>query len=257
MSTLTSALADSRTMSQRALRHTLRDPIWLGASIATPTLFLLLFRYFFGNAIAAGSGSGTYADYVMPGILVIAVGATAGATAVSVTADGAKGIINRFRTMAIARTSVLTGHAVANVVRTLLSVALVLAIGVLIGFRPTATAGEWLAVAGLVVLLSAAVSWLAIGIGLAFTTPESSSSMATLIQFLPFLGSTFVPTDSMSSGVRWFAAHQPFTPIIETLRGLLMGDAIGTQAWWALGWCGGLALAGYVGARWLFSRAVR
>ncbi|SHN47147.1 ABC transporter permease [Cryptosporangium aurantiacum] len=255
MSTLAHGLSDSTTMLKRTLRHTLRDPIWLGASIATPTLFLLLFRYLFGNAIAAGSGeSGAYVDYVMPGILVLAIATSASATAVSVSADGAKGIIGRFRTMAIARTSVLTGHAVANVIRTGVSVVLVLAIGLLIGFRPSASVVEWLLTAGLLVLLSTAVSWLAITIGLAFSTPESANSMSLLIQFLPFLSSTFVPPESMSPGVRWFAEHQPYTPVIETVRGLLLGDTIGNQAWWAVGWCVGLALVGYFGARARFAR---
>jgi ABC-2 type transport system permease protein len=164
------------------------------------------------------------------------------------------GIINRFRTMAISRASLLTGHVVGSMIQTVISTSLVIVVAVLLGFRPTAGPLEWVAVIGMLLLVAFALTWLAVLIGLVSKTPESASNTPLLIQFAPFISSAFVPTDSMPAGVRWFAENQPFTPVIEATRGLLLGTPIGDSAAIAVAWCVGIALAGYIGARVVFDR---
>jgi ABC-2 type transport system permease protein len=175
-------------------------------------------------------------------------------TAQSINRDSTEGIIARFRTMAISPASVLNGHVISALARTLLSVALVIGVSIGLGFRPTADAGRWLAVAGVTALLVLALTWLAVPFGLAAKTAEGLSGFVLIVQLLPFISSAFVPPDQMSGSVRWFAAHQPFTPVIDTLRGLLTGTADGGTALVAVAWCVGIALAGYLWARVLFRR---
>ncbi|MEW9528203.1 ABC transporter permease [Microbispora sp. NPDC049125] len=262
MTTMAYAVRDSATMLRRNLKHAQRYPGMTISVLATPVLILLLFNYVFGRALGAGiggtsTGGSSYIDYLAPGIILM--GATSGAlvTAVGVCVDMTEGIVNRFRTMAISRASFLTGHVVGSVIQTLVSTALVTGIALLVGFRPTATPVEWLAVAGVLTLLILALTWLSAGIGLVARTPETASNIPLPLTFLPFLGSAIVPTDSMPAGLRWFAEYQPFTPIIETLRGLLMGTPIGNSAIMALAWCVGLSLAGYLWARSTFNRGAR
>jgi ABC-2 type transport system permease protein len=164
------------------------------------------------------------------------------------------GIIARFRTMAISRTSVLTGHVVASTVRTVLSTALVIGVALLLGFRPAAGPLRWLAVFGLATLLALALTWLAVAIGLLAKTAEGTSPFVLVVQLLPFLSSAFVAPASMSAPVRWFAAHEPYTPIIDALRGLMLGTPVKDGGLVAVAWCAGLALAGYLWARLLFRR---
>jgi ABC-2 type transport system permease protein len=168
--------------------------------------------------------------------------------------DMTEGIIARFRTMAIARVSVLTGHVLASVLQNLASLAIVTGVALVVGFRPTATAIEWLAAAGLLAGTAFALVWLAVAMGLATKTVEAASNLPMPLLLLPFFGSGFVPTDSMPAGLRWFAEYQPFTPIMETLRGLLLGTPIGDSGAVALGWCAGIALTGYVWAKRLYNR---
>jgi ABC-2 type transport system permease protein len=249
MSTLSYAVGDSATMLRRNLRHALRYPSMTIATIAMPVLILMLFNYAFGGALAAGiSGGGDYIDYVAPGIILMAATAGSVTTAVAVCADMTEGIINRFRTMAIARTSVLTGHVVGSMIQTLISIGLVIAIAIAVGFRPTAGPGEWVAAIGLLALVTFALTWLSAAFGLVTKSVEAASNAALPLQFLPFIGSAIVPTDSMPAVMRAFAENQPFTPIIETLRGLLMGTEIGDSALLAVAWCAVLALAGYLWA---------
>ena len=253
------ALQDSATMLRRNLRHALRYPSMTIATIAGPVLMLLLFDYAFGGALAGGSGGaasdgGHYIDYLAPGIILMAATSGSVATAVAVCTDMTEGIINRFRTMAISRSSVLTGHVVGSTIQTLLSIVFVIAVALALGFRPTAGPGDWLAAIGLLALVTFALTWLSAAFGLVTSSPETASNAPLPLQFLPFLGSAIVPTDSMPAGMRVFAENQPFTPIIETLRGLLMGTAIGDSAMLAVGWCAGLALVGYLWARRAFNR---
>lgn len=255
MSTLSYAVGDSATMLRRNLRHALRYPSMTISTIAMPVLILLLFNYAFGGALGAGiHGGGDYIDYVAPGIILMAATAGSVTTAVAVCSDMTEGIINRFRTMAIARTSVLTGHVVGSMIQTLISIALVIAIAIAVGFRPTAGPGDWVAAIGLLALVTFALTWLSAALGLVTKSVEAASNAALPLTFLPFIGSAIVPTDSMPTVMRVFAENQPFTPIIETLRGLLMGTESGDSALLAVAWCVGLALAGYLSARAAFNR---
>lgn len=261
MSTLSYAVSDSLTMLRRNLRHAQRYPSMTISTVIMPVMMLLLFNYAFGGAIGAGitgaGGDGAYIDYVAPGIILMAATAGAVATAVSVCVDMTEGIVNRFRTMSISRAAFLTGHVVGSVIQTLAAVALVIGVALAIGFRPNASPVEWLAAVGILTLLILALTWLAAGMGLVAKTPESASNAPLPLTFLPFLGSAIVPTDSMPTGLRWFAEFQPFTPVIETLRGLLMGTAIGTSGYLALAWCLGLSLVGYLWARSAFGRTTK
>ncbi|HZP50334.1 ABC transporter permease [Actinocrinis sp.] len=262
MSSLTYAVTDSATMLRRTLRHILRYPAMLAASLGVPVILLLFFVGLLGRTLGAGLnaahaggvGHGSYIDYVAPAIVLLTVASGCMATSVAVCVDTTEGIINRFRTMAISRSSLLTGHVVASVIQTVVSVVLVIGVAVAMGWRPSGGPLAWLATVGLIVLLSFALTWLAVAIGLISKTPESSSNTPMLIQFLPFLGSSFVPTASMPAGVRWFAEYQPFTPLNETLRGLLNGGPVGHDALVSIAWCLGILVAGYWWARTVFQR---
>jgi ABC-2 type transport system permease protein len=249
-------MSDSLTMLRRNLRHALRYPSMTVSTVAGPVLILLLFNYAFGGALAAGIGDASYIDYAAPGIILMAATAGSTATAVAVCSDMTEGIINRFRTMAISRSSVLTGHVVGSMIQTLVAIAFVTVIAIAIGFRPTAGIGDWIAAIGLLVLVTFALTWLSAAFGLVTKSVETASNAPLPLQFLPFLGSAIVPTDSMPAGMRAFAENQPFTPIIETLRGLLMGTPIGDNAVLAVSWCAVIGLVGYVWARAAFGRSV-
>jgi ABC-2 type transport system permease protein len=256
MTTLAFAAWDSATMTRRSFRHVLRYPATLVTSVGVPVLLLLLFVGVFG-ALKAGLGAGlhvSYIDYVVPGIIVMTVAYGSSGTALAVNRDSTEGIIGRFRTMAISPASVLNGHVVSALVRTLVSVALVIGVAIGLGFRPTVDAGRWLAAAGVTALFVLALTWLAVAVGLAAKVAEGTTGFLLIVQLLPFISSAFVPPDQMSGPVRWFAAHQPFTPVIDTLRGLLTGTPDGGSAIAAVAWCVGLSLAGYLWARILFRR---
>ncbi|MFE0374743.1 ABC transporter permease [Streptomyces inhibens] len=262
MSTLSYAVSDSMTMLRRNLKHAVRYPSMTVSVVAMPLVMLLLFNYVFGGALGSGiggrpTGGGAYIDYVAPGIILMAATSGALSTAISVCSDMTEGIVNRFRTMSISRASFLTGHVVGSVIQTLGSIALVLGVALLMGFRPTATPVEWLATAGLLTLLTLALTWLAAAMGLVAKNVETASNMPMPLTFLPFLGSAIVPPESMPTGLRWFAEYQPFTPVIETLRGLLMGTEIGNSGFIGLAWCLGLTLAGYLWARSAFDRGAK
>jgi ABC-2 type transport system permease protein len=182
------------------------------------------------------------------------VATAAQATAISVAMDMTEGIIARFRTMAIARSSVLTGHVLGSLIQSMLSVAVVIGIAAAIGFRPTATFAEWVTAIGVIAMISFALIWLSVALGLVSKSVETASNLPMFLLLLPFLGSGFVPTDSMPAGVRWFAEYQPFTPVTETVRGLLLGTPIGHNAIIAVAWCAGIALLGYLWARRLYIR---
>lgn len=253
MTALSYAIRDSVTMLRRDFRHSLRYPAMTIGGIGVPVVFLLLFAGVFGHTLRAGLGAAasgaSYVDYLAPGILVMTAGAAAAATAINVCLDMNEGIVARFRTMAISRASVLTGQVVGSLIRTLVSGALVVAVAFAVGFRPTATPVQWVAAAGLFAMLTLALTWLAVAFGLVAKTPAGANSLSLIPEFLPFISSAFVPPGTMPAGVRWFAENQPFTPIIETLRGLLTGTPIGTNALLAVAWCVGIAALGYLWAR--------
>lgn len=262
MSTLTIAAQDSTTMLWREFKHTLRYPMILIASILTPVVFLLLFVYILGGPIGGGIGDAArgapYVDFLAPGILMMTVAAGCSTTSINVCTDMTGGIVDRFRTMAVTRGAMLTGHVSANVLRTLFTVTLVTGVALLVGFRPHASVADWLAVVGIVAAFSFALAWLSAALGLVSKTiAGANTSTLPLLFLLPFLSSAFVPADSMPAGVRWFTAYQPFTPVVESLRALLTGAPVGNHAYVALAWCAGIALAGYLWARTAFRRNSR
>ncbi|WP_433226807.1 ABC transporter permease [Actinomadura formosensis] len=256
MSTLTLAMRDSSTMVRRQLKRLLRYPSMTVQLVITPVILLLLFVYVFGGTLGAGIGGGrdTYVNYVVPGILLMAATMAATGTAVMVATDMTEGIIARFRTMRISRASILTGHVVASVIQQLLGMAVVIGVALAIGFRPDATAAEWLAAAGLLTLFVVAITWLSVALGLKSPTPEAASNAPMPLVFLPFLGSGFVPTDSMPTALRWFAEYQPFTPVMQTVRGLLLGTPIGDNAAIATAWCAGIAAVSYLWAKHTYNK---
>jgi ABC-2 type transport system permease protein len=249
------ALYDSATMLRRNLTHALRYPGLSIGTVAVPVIFLLLFVYVLGGALGAGIGRGAhYIDYLAPGIILMTVSAASMTTAVSVCMDLTEGVVARFRTMPISRASVLVGHVLGSLILTMISVGLVIGIALLIGFRPTADLVHWLAALGVIVLLTLAVTWMAVAIGTLSRSPEGASNLVLPLALLPLIGSTFVPAQSMSPGVRIVAQYQPFTPIIETIRGLLMGTPIGNNAIVAIAWCLGITVFAYFWATRLFNR---
>ncbi len=257
MTTMTLAMTDSATMLRRNLKRMVRYPSMTVLLIGMPIIFLLLFVYVFGGTLGAGiSGGGRaeYLNYVTPAILLMTITSAVQGTSISVAMDMTEGIVDRFRTMAIARVSVLTGHVVGSVIQSLLAITAVLAVALLIGFSPTAGLGDWLALVGVLILMSFAFVWLAVALGLASGTVEGASNIGMPLVLLPFLGSGFVPTDSMPTVLRWFAEYQPFTPFIETIRGLLMGTPIGDNAFIALGWGVVITIGSYVWSKKLFNR---
>jgi ABC-2 type transport system permease protein len=263
MTTLTYPLTDSATMLRRNLKHALRYPVLTLMVAGIPVVLLLLFVFVFGGTLGAGLGGlsggvpmgrARYAEFLTPGILVLAVASAAQGTAITVAMDMNEGIIARFRTMSIARASVLTGHVIGAVVQTMIGLVPVVAVALLVGFRPDANPVEWLAAIGLLLLASFALSWLSVAMGLAAKTVESASNLPMPLILLPFLGSGFVPTASMPAGLRWFAEYQPFTPMIDTLRGLLTGGAIGSSGVLAVAWCAVLAVVGYLWGRARYDR---
>jgi ABC-2 type transport system permease protein len=259
MSTLSYALTDSATMLRRQLRHMQRYPSMTLLILGLPVVFLLLFVYVFGGTLGAGLGGladsrAVYVDYVTPGIILLTVAAAAQATAISVAMDMTEGVIARFRTMAISRASVLTGHVLGSMIQSMLGVGIVIGIAALIGFRPTAGVAAWIAAIGVFAMISFALIWLSVALGLVSKNVETASNLPMFMLLLPFLGSGFVPTDSMPTGLRWFAEYQPFTPATQTVRGLLMGTPIGNNAIIAVAWCAGIALLSYLWAKKLYNR---
>jgi ABC-2 type transport system permease protein len=262
VTTMTVSAQDSATMLERELKHTRRYPLLLVGSILVPVVFLLLFVYILGGPIGHGLGdvarSGSYVNFLAPGILVMTAAAGTSSTAISVCLDMTGGVIDRLRTMAVSRGAMLTGHVGANVLRTLITTAVVTGVALLVGFRPHASAWGWLAVIGIIAAFSFALAWLSVAIGLSAKTVAGANSLTLPLQFLlPFLSSAFVPAGSMPAGVRWFSEHQPFTPVVDSLRGLLAGTPIGSTAYVALAWFAALALAGYLWARAGFRRGNR
>jgi ABC-2 type transport system permease protein len=261
MTAISLAARDSATMLRRNLKRQVRYPSILLAQIMLPVVFLLLFAFVFGSTMgaglpgsAAGAGRAEYLAFIMPGVLLLAVAGTGQSVAISVAMDTTAGIMARFRTMAISRSSVLTGHVVGALLQTMVAVPVVLGIAVAVGFRPEAGPLGWLGVAGTVAMTAFAVIWLCTALALASKTVEGASNAPMPLMILPFLGSGFVPTETLPVGLRWFAEHQPFTPIMDLLRALLLDQPVGSSAWPAVAWCAGIALVGYLWARRLSAR---
>jgi ABC-2 type transport system permease protein len=254
-------VADAITMLRRNLLHIVRYPGLSVFTILGPVVFLLLFVFVFGGTLGAGlpgvdpaGGRAAYLAYVMPGILLITIAGTAGGVATTVSMDMTEGITARFRTMAISRAAVLAGHVLGNTIQAIIAVALVLGVGLLVGFRPTAGPAEWIAAIGLIALISFAISWLGVAMGMQAKSVETASNLPLLLVILPMLGSGFVPTDSMPAWLQGFAQYQPFTPFIETIRGLLLGTPLGWNPVLAIGWCIVITVGAYVWSMVIYER---
>jgi len=240
------ALRDTWTMTKRSLRHIVRSPDTIITVVLSPVALLLMFVYVLGGALGRQTGSITYVDFITPGIIIMTIVSGIAYAAVRLNTDIQKGIINRFRTMPVAPSSILTGQALSSTLSNLFSSCLVLAIAVAIGFRTSAGPSEWLLFVGLVLLFTLATTWMAIYFGLRAKSAEGAGSFSYILILLIFISPSFVPTASMTPVLRGFAENQPFTPIIETMRSLLTFGVPGPRVWWALLWSAGIFVAMYV-----------
>lgn len=252
---LTAALSDSLTVIDRSVRLTRRNLDTLIVSVLLPVLMMLLFVFVFGGAIDAGSAE--YVNYVVPGILVLCTGYGASSTAMSLAHDMTSGMIDRLRSLPIRSSAVLTGHVVASVARNAVSTALVVLVALGVGFRPTGSFADWALAAGLLLLYVLALSWIAAGVGALARTVESASLFGFFMLFLPYLSSAFVPTGTMPAALRVIGENQPITPVVEAVRGLLIGTPLGSSGWTGLIWCAGLLVVGYAFATAAFARRTR
>ncbi len=258
MTTLAYTVSDSRVMLRRNLKHQLRYPSMTLMLVGMPIVLLLLFVYVFGGQLGAGLGAhrgrGAYVDYVVPGLLLITVASAVQGTSIMVAMDMTGGIIDRFRTMAISRASVLTGHVLGSLFQTLAALAVLIGVAFGLGFRTTAAPLGWLAMTGILALFAFALIWLAVALGLAAKSVESASNTPMVLFLLVFLSSGFVQTQTMPGGLRQFAEYQPFTPVADTVRGLLTGAAVGGHATSAIAWSTGIAVVAYLWAIRLYNR---
>jgi ABC-2 type transport system permease protein len=242
---------DSAIMLRRNFRHTLRNPTAVFNAVLLPIVIMLMFVYVIGGAFNVGVD---YVDYATPGMIVLAITYGLSATSMAVNSDMTKGIINRFKVMDISRSAVLNAQVIASMLRSLIAIAAIIGVAFALGFRPSASLLDWLGAIGFIMVVCFATSWLTVALGLAAKTPESAGMAIVPLILLPFLSSAIVPADTMRTGARQFAEYQPFTPIIETLRGLLTGQPSAGYAIAALAWCAGIAIVGYLWALATFTR---
>ncbi|QAY72298.1 ABC transporter permease [Agromyces protaetiae] len=252
----TYAIRDTATLTGRSLTHILRSPDTIITTAVTPIALMLLFVYVFGGAIRTGT-DGSYVDYLLPGILLITIASGVAYTSYRLFLDLSGGIFERFQSMPIARSSVLWAHVLTSVVANLVSVAVVVGVALVMGFRTGASVGAWLAVAGILTLFTLALTWLAVVAGLSAKSVDGASAFSYPLIFLPFISSAFVPTASMPGPVAWFAEHQPVTSIVDTIRALFDGEPVGTDIWIALAWLVGILAVAYVWAIAIYRRKLR
>jgi len=239
------------TMVRRDVKHLTRNPATIFNAILMPVVMMFMFVYLLGDAFSVGVD---YVDYATPGMILLAVCYGLGGTAVAANADMTKGIINRFKVMDVPRSAVLTGKVVSSVLINLIAIVALLGVAFALGFRPSAGPADWLAVLGIVLLLAIAVGWFTVALGLSAKSPETAGMAAVPLIMLPFFSSAIVPADKMGPGVRQFAEYQPFTPIIETVRGFLNGGAQNSDVLQAVAWCIGIAIVGYFWASSTFTK---
>ena len=237
----THVLGDTAVLTHRSLRHILRSPDTIITTAVTPIALMLLFTYVFGGAINTGSDE-SYVNYMLPGILLITIASGVAYTAYRLFLDMQGGIFERFQSMPIARSSVLWAHVLTSLTANLVSVAIVIAVALIMGFRTGASAAAWLAVAGILILFTLALTWIAVIAGLSAKTVDGASAFSYPLIFLPFISSAFVPTDSMPGPVAWFAENQPVTSIVDTLRALFAQEPVGNDIWIALAWLVGILI---------------
>lgn len=249
-------LSDTRVLTGRSLRHILRSRDTIITTAITPIALLMLFVWVFGGAIDTG-GNGAYIDYMLPGILLITVASGIAYTAYRLFLDMQGGIFERFQSMPIARSSVLWAHVLTSAVANMLSVAIVIGVAFAMGFRTGASFGAWLGIAGILLLFTLALTWLAVIAGLSAKTVDGASAFSYPLIFLPFISSAFVPTASMPGPVAWFAEHQPVTSIVNTIRALFAGQPVGGDIWIALGWLVGILVVAYAFAVAVYRKKLR
>lgn len=255
---MSTVIHDSATLTKRLLRHIRRSPDTIVTTAVTPIAMMLLFVYVLGGAIRTGDhhGTGAYATYVLPGILLMTIASGVAYTAYRMFMDVATGIIERFQSMPIARSAFLWSHVVTSVVANVVSLALVVLVALVMGFRSGATVFAWIGVAGIVLLFTLSLTWLALIPGLTATSADGVSGFSYPLIFLPFVSSAFVPTATMPGPVRWFAEHQPVTPVVNTIRGLWAQTSVGNDWWIALLWCVGLLVVSYAAVMRAYRRRV-
>jgi len=245
---------DTTVLTGRSLRHIARSPDTIITTVITPIAMLLLFVYVFGGAI--NSGSDSYVTYLLPGILLITIASGIAYTALRLFLDMQSGIFERFQSMPIARSSVLWAHVLTSLVAILVSVVVVVLVALLMGFRSPAGVLAWLAVAGILILFTLALTWLAVIAGLTAKSVDGASAFAYPLIFLPFISSAFVPTDTMPGPVRAFAENQPVTSIVNAIRDLFTQQPVGTSIWIALAWCVGILVVAFVFAMRTYRRKI-
>lgn len=245
---------DTTALLGRSLRHITRSPDTIITTAITPIAIMLLFVYVFGGAISTGSG--TYVNYLLPGIMLIAIASGIAYTAFRLFTDMQSGIFERFHSMPIARSAVLWAHVLTSLVANALSVVIIVAVGVLMGFRTSAGPLAWLAVAGILVLFTLALTWIAIIAGLSAKSVDGAGGFSYPLIFLPFVSSAFVPTDTMPGPVRAFAENQPVTAIVDTIQALFAERPVGSDIWVALAWCVAILVAAYVVAMAAYRRKI-
>jgi len=246
--------SDTTVLLGRSMRHITRSLDTIITVTIMPIALMLLFVYVFGGAIHTGPGH--YVNYLLPGILLITIGMGISYTAVRLFTDMQSGIFERFQSMPIARSSALWAHVLTSVVSNLISIVLVVLVAVLIGFRSGAGPLAWLAVAGILVLFTLALTWLAVIAGLSAKSVDGAGAFSYPIIFLPFISSAFVPTGSMPGPVRAFAENQPVTSIVDTIRDLFAQQPVSSDIWVALAWCLGILVAGYAAAMAIYHRKI-
>ena len=251
----THVLGDTAVLTGRSLRHILRSPDTIITTAVTPVALMLLFVYVFGGAIDTGTES--YVDYLLPGILLITIASGIAYTAYRLFMDMQGGIFERFQSMPIARSSALWGHVVTSLVANVISLVVVVGVALLMGFRTGASALAWLAVSGILMLFTLALTWLAVIAGLSAKTVDGASAFSYPLIFLPFISSAFVPTETMPGPVRWFAENQPVTSIVDTIRALFARQSVSSDIWVALAWCVGILAVAYLWAMVIYRRKAR
>ena len=240
----THTLSDTGVLTGRSLRHILRSPDTIITTAVTPVALMLLFTFVLGGAITTGT-TGSYIDYLLPGILLITIASGIAYTSYRLFLDLQGGIFERFQSMPIARSSVLWAHVLTSLVANVVSVLVVIGVALILGFRTGASPLAWLGVLGIVVLFTLALTWVAIIAGLSAKTIDGASAFSYPLIFLPFISSAFVPTDSMPGPVAWFAENQPVTSIVNTLRALFAQQPVGAEIWIALAWLAGILIVAY------------
>jgi len=249
-------IGDTVVLTSRSLKHILRSPDTIITTAITPIALMLLFVYVFSGAIDTGSDKGAYIDYMLPGILLITIASGIAYTAYRLFMDMQSGIFERFQSLPIARSGVLWAHVLTSLLANVISIAIVIGVALIMGFRTGASIGAWLAVAGILVLFTLALTWLAVIAGLSAKTVDGAGAFAYPLIFLPFISSAFVPTESMPGPVRWFAENQPVTSIVDSIRALFAGQPVGNDIWIAMAWTVGILIVGYAISMTIYRRKI-